>query len=145
MQPNPPSHRTITIAAAIIWRAGHILLVQRPAEAELGGLWEFPGGKLEPGETAPAALVRELREELDIAVAVGDLYHTTTYLHPDGLQVRLYFYTCDWPVGALRLLWGQAYRWVAPADLPSYPVPAADAEVVTRLADLTPPPPSLRR
>ena len=133
MMPNPEIKRTITVAAAVIRRAGRILIVQRPAGAEMGGLWEFPGGKLEPGETAPAALARELREELDIAVTVGDLYHTNTYLYATGVQVRIYFYECHWPVGDLRLLWGQAYCWVAPADLADYPVPAADAEVVARL------------
>ncbi len=126
--------RIVTVAAAVIRRAGCILLVQRPDGAEMGGLWEFPGGKLEPGETGIAALLRELREELDIVVTVGNLYHTTEYLYPSGLCVRLYFYECVWPAGEPRLLWGQAYRWVAPADLPTYPVPAADAEVVARLA-----------
>jgi 8-oxo-dGTP diphosphatase len=130
----PPAPQPITVAAAIIRQAGAILLVQRPDGAEMGGLWEFPGGKLEPGETGEAALARELREELGITVAVGDLYHTTDYHYPTGRQVRLLFYHTRIVAGDLQLLWGQAYRWVAPADLPTYPVPAADAEVVGRLA-----------
>jgi 8-oxo-dGTP diphosphatase len=129
-----PPFAPIIVAAAVIQEAGAILLVQRPDDAEMGGLWEFPGGKLEPGETGEAALARELREELGISVAVDALYHTTDYHYPTGRQVRLLFYHTHIVAGDLQLLWGQAYRWVAPADLPAYPVPAADAEVVARLA-----------
>ncbi len=125
--------RTITVAAAIIRRDGYILLVQRPDDAEMGGLWEFPGGKIEPGETPEAALARELGEELGIQVAVGRRYHITDHAYPTGLNVRLLFYECRIVEGEPRLLWGQALRWVAASDLPAYPAPAADAEVVRSL------------
>lgn len=124
----------ITVAAAIIRQQGHMLIVQRPAHAEMGGLWEFPGGKLEPGETPESALARELIEELDITAEVDDLYHVTDYVYASGLTVRLLFYHCRIVRGTLRLLWGQAYRWVAPGDLADYQYPAADQEVVARLA-----------
>ncbi|HUS17960.1 MAG TPA: 8-oxo-dGTP diphosphatase MutT [Chloroflexia bacterium] len=128
-----PAQR-ITVVAAIIRQAGRILIVQRPDSAAMGGLWEFPGGKLEHGETPEAALARELIEELALAVAVTDLYHTTDHTYPDGPAVRLLFYHCRILAGTPQLLWGQAYRWVAPADLPGYAYPAADQEVVMRLA-----------
>jgi 8-oxo-dGTP diphosphatase len=122
------------VAAAIIAQEGRILLVQRPDAAEMGGLWEFPGGKIEPGETPEAALTREIREELGVSIAVGPLYHQTDYHYPSGLAVRLHFFRCRITNGSPQLLWGQALRWVAPADLPQYPTPAADQEVVMRLS-----------
>ena len=125
--------RQITVAAAILTQAGRILLVQRPASAEMGGLWEFPGGKIEPGETPEAALAREIREELGVPIVVGPLYHITDYHYPTGLAVRLHFFRCRITSGTPQLLWGQALRWVAPADLPYYPTPAADQEVVALL------------
>lgn len=126
--------RRIRVAAAIIRQGGRILIVQRPDTAEMGGLWEFPGGKIEPGETAEAALARELAEELGIRAAVGAPYHSSTHRYPSGLTVEICFYDCQVLDGDLRLLWGQALRWVAPADLPAYAYPAADAAVVVRLA-----------
>ena len=124
----------VDVAAAIIRRDGCVLIVQRPDDAAMGGLWEFPGGKVEPGETPQAALAREIVEELGVRVAVGPRYHTTEHVYPDGPHVRLLFYECALLDPDLRLLWGQAYRWVAPADLPAYAYPAADVEVVARLA-----------
>jgi 8-oxo-dGTP diphosphatase len=129
-----PAPRNIAVAAAIIRQDGRILIVQRPETAEMGGLWEFPGGKIEPGETPQAALVREIAEELGVPVAVGDLYHTTLHTYPRGLTVHLLFYECRLLDGPLQLLWGQDYRWVAPAGLPTYAYPAADQEVVARVA-----------
>ena len=126
--------RWIDVTAAIIRQEGRILLVQRPDHAPMGGLWEFPGGKVEPGETPEAALARELAEELGITVAVGPRYHVTEHRYPGGPNVRLLFYPCTITGGTPQLLWGQACRWVAPADLPIYPTPAADQEVVARLA-----------
>jgi mutator protein MutT len=124
----------IAVAAAINRRDGRVLIVQRPDDAAMGGLWEFPGGKVEPGETPEVALAREIVEELGARVAVGPPYHTTEHAYPDGPHVRLLFYECALRDPDLRLLWGQAYRWVAPADLPAYAYPAADVAVVARLA-----------
>jgi len=125
----------ITVVAAIIQQDdGRLLLVQRPDQAEMGGLWEFPGGKIEPGETPQAALARELAEELGVVAAVDDLYHTTDHQYSTGLQVHLLFYRCRILEGTPQLLWGQALRWVTPADLPRYRYPAADMDVVARLS-----------
>ena len=128
------TERVVEVAAAIISEAGRILIVQRPDTAAMGGLWEFPGGKIEPGETPEVALMRELAEELGIAVSVGPLYHVTEHAYPDGPHVRLFFYHCRIVTGAPQLLWGQAFRWVAPAALPTFPTPAADQAVVARLS-----------
>jgi 8-oxo-dGTP diphosphatase len=124
----------IEVAAAIITEAGRILIVQRPDGAAMGGLREFPGGKIEPGETPEVALMRELAEELGIAVSVGPLYHVTGHRYPGGPHVRLFFYHCGIVTGRPQLLWGQAFRWIAPAALPTFPTPAADQAVVARLS-----------
>lgn len=124
----------IQVAAAIITEAGRILIVQRPDTAQMGGLWEFPGGKIEPGETPEVALMREIAEELGIAISVGRLYHVTDYAYLAGPHVRLAFYDCQIVTGRPQLLWGQAFRWVTPADLPGFPTPAADRDVVARLS-----------
>ena len=126
----------VQVAAAIIAddEARRVLIAQRPDGAAMGGLWEFPGGKLEVGETPVAALVRELREELDVGVVVGPLFHVTAHAYPGGPAVRLFFYPCWITTGTVRLLWGQALAWVAPADLAGYAYPAADQAVVARLA-----------
>jgi 8-oxo-dGTP diphosphatase len=123
-----------SVVGAAIVRDGRVLAARRTHPAETAGRWEFPGGKVEPGETPQAALAREITEELGARVAVGALYHITEHAYPGGPHVRLLFYECALLDPDLRLLWGQAYRWVAPADLPAYAYPAADVEVVARLA-----------
>ena len=78
--------------------------------------------------------MREIAEELGVAVSVGPLYHVTEHRYPTGLQVRLFFYDCGIVTGAPQLLWGQALRWVAPAALTGFPTPAADQDVLARLS-----------
>ena len=121
----------IEVVAAVIERAGRILIARRPAALHLGGLWEFPGGKRQPGETPEAALVREIREELDAAVTVGELLDDVEWTYP-GKTVRLLFFRCaldDEP----RAAEGQEIAWVAPADLDRYEFPPADGGLVARL------------
>src|SRR5690348_10010676 len=116
----------LDVAAALVFRNGKLLITQRPAEAHLGGLWEFPGGKREPGESFETCLSRELREELGMEVAVGQLVESVTHDYPDK-TVHLKFFRCRWvrnepePLGCLAL------KWVAPAELADYEFPAADA------------------
>jgi hypothetical protein len=69
-----------------------------------------------------------------VSVSVGSLYHVTEHTYPNGLQVRLFFYDCGIVTGAPQLLWGQAFRWVAPTDLPGFATPAADRDVLARLS-----------
>jgi mutator protein MutT len=122
----------IDVAAALIFRAGKLLLTQRYPDAHLGGLWEFPGGKRESEETFEQCLVRELREELGIEVLVGGLVESLTHAYPEK-TVHLRFYRCDWQANEPRALGCPAFRWVAPSELENYRFPAADARLLERL------------
>jgi 8-oxo-dGTP diphosphatase len=123
---------TTEVVAAVIEREGRILIARRPARLHLGGLWEFPGGKRQEGESAPEALAREIREELGAAVTVGPLLETVDWTYPDK-HVRIAFFRCRLD-GEPRALEGQEMAWVAPADLPRYEFPPADATLVERLS-----------
>jgi mutator protein MutT len=123
----------IIVTAAIIHRNGFLLLSRRRADAHLPNLWEFPGGKVEAGESLTAALRRELREELDITIEVGDEYYTTKHDYPTK-SVELHFFNCTIIDGEPRAIDVAEFRWVKQADLLSYNFPEADLELVERLA-----------
>lgn len=125
--------RAIPVAAALIFRAGRLLIAQRPAGKHLGGLWEFPGGKLEPGESWESGLQRELREELDTEVVVGPLFEEVTHHYPTK-TVRLRFFICRWHAGEPRPLDCAAVAWVNRTELNRYEFPPADARLLERLA-----------
>jgi len=114
-------------AAALVNADGHVLLAQRPAGRKMAGLWEFPGGKVEEGETPEAALARELKEELDIDVAMSDLAALTFVSHDYGdFHLFMPLFSCRAWHGAIVAKEMQAVKWVAAEDLQSYPMPAAD-------------------
>jgi 8-oxo-dGTP diphosphatase len=129
--------RQIRVGAAVMIRpsAGgpEILLAQRPPGEALAGFWEFPGGKLEPGETALHAVVREVREELGVDVEAIELMAEETHLYPHGLQVVLSFVRCTPPTGVLQSLDGQAFRWVLLADVDPDELLEADRPFIRRL------------
>jgi mutator protein MutT len=122
----------VDVAAAVIFRRGRLLLAQRRPGKHLEGLWEFPGGKREPGESFPEALRRELREELDVQVRVGRLIAETIHAYPDR-QVRLRFYRCRVESGIPQPIGCAALAWVARPELAAYRFPDADAPLVERL------------
>ena len=122
----------IDVAAALVFRGGKLLITQRHADADLGGLWEFPGGKREPNETFEACLSRELREELGIEVAVGDLVESLTHAYPEK-TVQLKFYGCRWEKHEPQALGCSAFKWVTAAELKDYAFPAADSRLLDRL------------
>jgi 8-oxo-dGTP diphosphatase len=125
---------TVTVVAAVVERQGRILLTRRQAGTHLGGLWEFPGGKAERGETLEAALRREMKEELDTDVAVGERMETTEWEYPDK-RVNIVFFRCTLR-GEPRPLEGQEMAWVSREDLPNHEFPPADAALVGRLSRL---------
>ena len=121
----------IVVCAAVIERDGRFLITRRQKGVHLEGLWEFPGGKCEPGETLTGCLARELREELDVAVAVGDELFTTVHAY-SGRSVELHFLRCEL-FGEPAPQLGQQMRWAARADLSQLTFPPADVELIQKL------------
>lgn len=124
-------HHVVT--AAVIHRNGHVLVAQRPQQGLLGGLWEFPGGKLEPGEDLVACLQREIHEELGVHVAVhaslGVFRHGYTHF-----RVTLHAFHCTLESGQPRPLEHDAIHWAAPAELPAFPMGKLDRQIALQLA-----------
>jgi mutator protein MutT len=121
----------LSVVAAVIEQDGCFLVTRRLPGVHLGGMWEFPGGKIDPSEEHETALRRELREELGVEVTVGELVHQTTHSYLDR-TVALFFYRCALQ-GEPRPLLGQDMRWVSRSDLPGLGFPPADAELIDRL------------
>ena len=125
------------VAAALIDADDRVLIAQRPKGKALADLWEFPGGKIDAGEAPEAALIRELREELGIAVNPACLAPLTFASHAyDDFHLLMPLYVCRRWEGFVQPLEGQALKWVRPKDLRDYPMPPADAPLVPRLIEL---------
>ena len=122
----------VEVAAGLIFREGRLLLTQRHPHSHLGGLWEFPGGKREPGETFEDCLRRELHEELGIQVEVGALLESLTHAYSDK-TVHLRFFQCRWLRHEPQPLDCAALAWVSQDQLGDFAVPAADARLLTRV------------
>ena len=132
-----PLPLVLVSAVALVDADGRVLLAQRPAGKPLAGLWEFPGGKVKPGETPETALIRELAEELGIDVAASCLAPFTfaSYSYPD-FHLLMPLYLCRKWSGIPIAREGQRLAWVRPARLPDYPMPPADPPLVAMLRDL---------
>jgi 8-oxo-dGTP diphosphatase len=124
------------VCVALIDGDGRVLLARRPEGKPMAGLWEFPGGKLNSGETPEAALVRELKEELGIEVAAAALAPLTFASHAyDAFHILLLLYLCRGWDGEITPREGQALAWVSPQRLDAYAMPAADQPLVAMLRD----------
>lgn len=122
------------VAAALTNERGEILLQKRPMGAQMGGLWEFPGGKLDPGETPEIALVRELEEELGIIVAAQDLVPETFASEPLGdRNLVLLLYRCTTWSGTPTAIYASDIQWTLPQDMSDLPMPPADYPLVRKL------------
>lgn len=125
------------VASGIVWRDGRVLIAQRPLDGLLGGLWEFPGGKQEAGETLPQCLQRELGEELAIEVEVGELLarveHAFTHF-----RITLYAFECRWLHGEPQRLGVADYRWVTLDELDQFAFPRTDRQVIEVLRGSAP-------
>jgi mutator protein MutT len=126
------TEKIIEVAAAVILQDGRCLITQRLATSPLGGLWEFPGGKRHPDESLKDCLHRELKEELDISVQVGEEIKVIQHAYP-GYTVRLHFYRCTMFGGSPRMLGNQAYRWVPISELSQYAFPEANRPLIRDL------------
>jgi len=127
----------LVAACALVDADGRVLLSQRPEGKTLAGLWEFPGGKVDPGETLEQALVRELQEELGIETKIACLAPLTFASHTyETFHLLMPLYVC-------RRFWGtpvprerQKLKWVRPRDMRDYPMPPADEPLIAHLIDL---------
>ncbi|QCI99848.1 8-oxo-dGTP diphosphatase MutT [Agrobacterium larrymoorei] len=127
----------LVAACALVDQDGRILLAQRPEGKSLAGLWEFPGGKVEQGETPEETLVRELEEELGIKTKVPCLAPLTFASHTyETFHLLMPLYVCRRYEGIPRGMEGQAIKWVKPQALRDYPMPPADEPLIPYLQDL---------
>ena len=125
---------TIEVSAGLIFRAGKLLITQRYPDAHVGGLWEFPGGKREGGESFEECLKRELREELGIEVDVKELIESITHDYPER-RVKLSFYRCQLLKGEPATIGCPALCWVSVEELEKYDFPPADARLLQKLKE----------
>ena len=123
------------MVAALIWRGDRFLACQRPAHKARGLLWEFVGGKVEPGETKEEALVRECREELGVTVRVGEVFTELTHVYPD-LTVRLTLFHAAIPEGEPQKLEHNDLRWITVGEMDDYPFCPADETILQKLREL---------
>ena len=128
-----PAVPKVDVVAAIIRRDDKILITQRHDHVHLPGLWEFPGGKVEPEESFEAALEREIREELGVRIAVGDVFFSVGHDYPTK-SVRLHFFNCTIIEGEPQALDVADLRWVSPPELSQFEFPPADAELIRKLS-----------
>lgn len=120
------------IGVAVIWKDQRILIDRRKPEGLLGGLWEFPGGKLEPGETIEECIQREIREELAIEIEVGEqlIVVDHTYTH---FRVTLNVHHCQYVAGEPQAIECDEIRWVSVNELSDYPFPKANIKIIEAL------------
>jgi 8-oxo-dGTP diphosphatase len=127
----------LVAACALIDADGRVLIAQRPAGKSMAGLWEFPGGKIEAGEGPEQSLIRELQEELGIAVKEECLAPLTfaSHLYPD-FHLLMPLYVCRRWEGMVQAKEAQTLKWVRPSDLRNYPMPPADEPLISHLTML---------
>jgi len=133
--------KVVLVAACALIDADHrVLLAERPEGKPMAGLWEFPGGKVEPGETPEATLIRELHEELGIAVKADCLAPLTFASHAyEVFHLLMPLYVCRRWEGTVSAQEGQKLAWIKPRELRNYAMPPADLPLIPALIELLPP------
>jgi 8-oxo-dGTP diphosphatase len=133
----PALKLVLVVAVALVDADARVLIAQRPEGKQLAGLWEFPGGKVEPGERPEETLIRELREELGIEVREPCLAPLTFASHAyETFHLLMPLYVCRRWEGFVQPREGQALKWARPRDLRSYPMPPADEPLIPFLIEL---------
>ena len=122
------------VVAALIWDKDQFMICQRPAHKARGLLWEFVGGKVEPGETKEQALVRECREELAVTISVGEAFMDVTHEYPD-LTVHLTLFNAIIAEGEPQKLEHNDIRWITPSEIPNYAFCPADIEILKAIIE----------
>lgn len=122
----------VEVVAALIWEGERFLICQRPPHKARGLLWEFVGGKVEPGESKQEALVRECQEELGITVAPGEVFMEVTHTYPD-LTIHLTLFHSTIAQGVPKALEHEDLRWITVEEIPQYPFCPADEVILDRL------------
>ena len=117
------------VVAALIWQGDRFMICQRPAHKARGLLWEFVGGKVEPGETFQEALIRECQEELGITVQVKDLFTQVDHVYPD-IHIRLSLFHCTIAQGNPVLLEHADLKWILPSQIPEFEFCPADKDIL---------------
>lgn len=120
------------VAVGVVWRDGRVLITRRPENALLGGLWEFPGGKIEPGESPAETVVRELREELEIDVRTGELIARIDHAY-SHFRVTLHAHHAEWVAGEPQLRAATAWLWADPAQLSKFAFPKASQQIIAAI------------
>ena len=123
------------VVAALIWDHDEFMICQRPAHKARGLLWEFVGGKVEPGETKEQALIRECQEELAITLAVGDVFIDVVHEYPD-IIVHLTLFNATIAEGLPQKLEHNDINWVVPSEIPNYDFCPADEEILKKITEV---------
>lgn len=125
----------VEVVAALICDNGRFMICQRPAHKARALLWEFVGGKVEPGETKEQALMRECREELDVTLSVGDVFMDVMHEYPD-ITVHLTLFNAVIADGVPQKLEHNDIRWIAPKEIPQYDFCPADEEILKKIIEV---------
>ena len=123
------------VVAALIWEGEKFMICQRPAHKARELLWEFVGGKVEPGETKEHALIRECREELAVTLSVGDVFMDVVHEYPD-ITVHLTLFNAIIADGIPQKLEHNDIRWIAPSEIPNYAFCSADKEILAKICEV---------
>jgi len=124
------------VVAALIWQGNRFMICQRPAHKPAGLLWEFVGGKVEPGETKEQALIRECQEELDFTVSVGDAFMDVVHAYPD-ITVHLTLFHATVAEGEPKVLEHNDMQWITPNEIPNYQFCPADEEILNKIIEIS--------
>lgn len=128
---HPDKKKHFKVSAGVIWRNEKLLIARRQADDVFGGLWEFPGGKCEPGETLQEALIREIAEEMDFEIQVGNLMTRLEY-NADHVSFSFYVFECQYRSGIPKTVECDDFKWITPDALSGYRFTELDQEVIKK-------------